>query len=238
MKSILPFLYLYVIKINNQMSNKFHKISNEDALAFILGGKAKFTFKSLNTGVDFSFEVKDAKDKFASAKAGKTVYNPNFKFVSLFIGANQAVRGRAYAYFGTISRTKNNWGFNIAAKNQLRNENPAITAFSFVFNRLLNGVQLPTLEIWHEGRCCCCGRALKLSESIELGWGTVCLGHRQGMREQLESDIAQRKLVAQTTLNEIKNKESIVAQVIKGVKLPQGNLFSSIPDLVPSKNKK
>lgn len=201
-----------------------HKLKNEDALAFMLGGRARFTLKSLETSVDFSFEIQDQKIK----QGNKRVNNPNLKFVSLFIGAGTQVKGRAYAYFGYIVKTTNGWSYRDSPKSKFSNNlETGIVGFKFVFQRLLNGAALPKLEIWHEGICACCGRALKLSESIELGWGPVCLGRRVELRKKLEEEVELRRLEA----NRIANAPRLFSKNA----ILQTNLFSLQPDLVTKK---
>lgn len=41
---------------------------------------------------------------------------------------------------------------------------------------IAGGVIPPSLEVWHEGRCGRCGRALTVPESIASGIGPVCEG--------------------------------------------------------------
>lgn len=200
-----------------------HKLKNEDALAFMLGGRARFTLKSLETSVDFSFEIKDQRVR----KGKGFVKNPDLKYVSLFIGAGTEVRGRAYGYFGYIVKTRNGWEYRDSPKSAFSNNlERGIVGFKFVFQKLLNGAALPKLEIWHEGICACCGRALKLSESIELGWGPVCLGRRVELRKKLEEEVELRRLEA----NRVANAPRIFS---KNATL-QSNLFNSQPDLVPT----
>lgn len=201
-----------------------HKLKNEDALAFLLGGRARFTLKSLETSVDFSFEIKNQKVK----QGNKKVDNPNLKFVFLFIGAGTQVRGSEYGYFGYIVKTRNGWEYRDSPKSAFSNNlERGIVGFKFVFQKLLNGAALPKLEIWHQGICACCGRALKLSESIELGWGPVCLGRRVELRAQLEREVETRRVEA----NKVANAPRIFS---KNATL-QTNLFNSQPDLVTVK---
>lgn len=209
---------------------KGHKIANSDALAFILGGKARFTFKSLNTGNDFSYEVKNAFKRDAN---GKKVPIENLKFVSLFIGANQRVKGRAYAYMGYLTKTKYGWEFRQTEKSKVLPNDLAIISFQYVFNNLLMGRFMPTLEIWHEGTCCCCGKELKLSESIELGWGPVCLGRRKGMLELLKENIEERRQAALFQMELLKQR--MPKQKTSTVNTLQANLFNNLPDLITKK---
>lgn len=233
------------------MSNKFkvpnlttgHKLNNNDALAFMLGGSAWFTLKSLNTGKDFSYGIVDSYNYEGHGLNRKKVANPDLKFVYLFIGANQAVQGKDYAYMGWIRKMNNGqWVYNFGqAKSKLDPNHPGEKAFSFVFHSFLNGTKLPTLEIWHQGICACCGKRLKLSESIELGWGPVCMKKRKEALENLHKLIETRKVNAQNVLASNPNrpdKTGLIEKVLpihKSSGAPQGNLFSNLPDHSTSK---
>lgn len=213
-----------------------HRVTNENALAFILGGKARFTLKSLKTEVEFSYSICNAPIRKYGKFGPKIGENPDMKFVALFIGSNKEVKGD-YAYAGEVRKVKNGWVFNWGLKSKLDQNNPGIKAFSFVFTRLMQGVALPTLEVWHEGVCCCCGKKLVKSASIELGWGPVCLGKREEMLKRLEAEIAIRRSEAVTVLNANPirpDKEKMVKQVLGGL---QTNLFSNVPDYQPIKNR-
>lgn len=216
-----------------------HKIANEDVLAFILGGKARFTLKSLGTGKNFSYSIKNA-PIYRHGRLVRGEENADLKFIKLSTGANKDIKGD-YQYIGYISKTRNSWNMVLGTgKSKLPADNPGCVALNFVFNRLMQGIKLPTLEVWHEGICCCCGRSLKLSTSIELGWGPVCLGKREEMIAQLNREISARSLAGFEALrnNTSRPTDTVTRQVRQVLGPSQGNIFSNIPDYIEIKNKK
>jgi hypothetical protein len=73
--------------------------------------------------------------------------------------------------------------FNITRAVKLSEDSPCIVAWRWFFRRLQmvnpegNPVGLPDcIQVWHEGRCACCGRPLTVPESIESGFGPICAG--------------------------------------------------------------
>lgn len=216
-----------------------HKLDNKDALAFMLGGNSWFTFKSLKTNKDFSFGIIDA--KVWSASERKKVATPERKNVFLFIGANQVVVGKSYAWMGSILQDKQTgeWRYSPGRTRDLPDECEGEKAFMFVFNSFLAGTRLPLLEIWHQGVCACCGKRLTVSKSIELAIGPVCGKKLTALREKLNQDIEFRRQVAQQTLNKSTNrvnKDGIIDRVLGATPkrptsgVPQGNLFNDLPD--------
>lgn len=122
------------------------------ALEFIKGGNATTTFVGQANRYTYKVRKSDKGDMF---------------FVSLLIGANNE---SDYMYIGCITEQR---GFFQTAKSSHKGLTPAL-AFGFVYARLLNGTIDERTQIWHEGRCCKCGRKLTTPESIERGMGSEC----------------------------------------------------------------
>jgi len=135
-------------------------------LEFVMGGHAYFTLKNAETGVRFTYRVgipEDQKQETAS-----------IWFVGLLTGSDN---NSDYSYIGHIrlNQETSKYYFVHGKKSKIGADAPGVVAFSKVFNGLLaNGITLPKLEIWHEGRCCRCGRKLTVPESIESGIGPEC----------------------------------------------------------------
>ena len=49
-------------------------------------------------------------------------------------------------------------------------------AFKWFWENTARGAAMPSLEVFHEGRCGRCGRALTVPESIQSGFGPECIG--------------------------------------------------------------
>jgi len=125
----------------------------KSALSFIFGGKATFTLRSLKTGDHITFKVTKAKDK------GDL----------FFIKARR--------------NTDAEGGFNYLAyfsKNTLRTSKKskplgnALTALEWTLGNLMEGRLPSTLQVWHEGKCAKCGRALTDPDSLARGFGPEC----------------------------------------------------------------
>lgn len=124
---------------------------------FILAGNAYFTLKSLKTGDHFTFRVKKSK---------KT---PTY-FVNVRSGPED---GRIYHLLGLINTEAQ---YNALKKNAYRIwATKSGVAFDWFWRHLTERNHIPTgLEVWHDGRCCRCGRRLTDPESIDRGIGPEC----------------------------------------------------------------
>lgn len=127
----------------------------EQALAFMLAGKATFTVKSEATGNHLTFQVRNWK----KAKDG------TLHFVSVRTGND-------YANVGVI-RDRNS--FSLGRKADLAFDDPRVRGFRYVFEHLQNQQIPPKAEIWHEGTCGRCSRPLTDPESIARGIGPECI---------------------------------------------------------------
>jgi hypothetical protein len=120
---------------------------------FALGGNATFTAVSKKTGARFTFKVcKPSKEKpfFVSVLTGQDNEN-DFTFLGTIFDGGKYVKGR---------------------RSSILESAPSAVAFEFVWNR---SYDLPEgVEIFHEGKCCCCGRKLTVPESIASGVGPEC----------------------------------------------------------------
>jgi hypothetical protein len=130
----------------------------EDARAFLTAGRAVLTLKSLRTGDHLTFKVK------AATKPGSVSH-----FVSVragFPGENK------FSYLGTISDT----AFRIGRreKTPFGENDRQPRAFKFLLENLVRNQMPPSMEIWHEGQCGRCGRALTHPTSIASGIGPEC----------------------------------------------------------------
>lgn len=135
-------------------------IECKDALFFMLAGKALFTLRSKLTNNRFTFYVEQARDK-------KPIY-----FVSLLTGQNNETD---YTYIGFIKVTDGYPVFSKGAKGNVAETATSFLAFNHVFKHLSNNENINTLEIWHEGYCCRCGRLLTTPESVDRGIGPECI---------------------------------------------------------------
>lgn len=59
-------------------------------------------------------------------------------------------------------------------KSKIGKDAPSAKAFAWAWPYLAAATIPPNAEVWHEGRCGRCGRALTVPESIASGIGPVC----------------------------------------------------------------
>jgi hypothetical protein len=129
--------------------------SANDALRFMFGGNAVFTLRSEKTSTRFTYKIRQ-KDETSPF------------FVSVLSGQNNE---RDYQYLGFIPRADR--GTLIAGSKGLPGAK-SFKALSWTLSQL-SGARIPEqLSIFHEGRCCACGRKLTTPESIISGIGPEC----------------------------------------------------------------
>lgn len=135
-----------------------------DAARFILAGNARITLVSKKTGARFTYRVRRAPDGDPNEYGRATTY-----FVSLLRGPDNDAD---YSYIGII---KDGW-FKRTAKSRVDRMAPSFRAFEWTWNRLtISSQAVPAdVEIWHEGACGRCGRALTVPESVVRGIGPDC----------------------------------------------------------------
>jgi hypothetical protein len=149
---------LSLITMNEQTASFAGQFTSADAAkTYMLAGHATVTLESKKTGRRFTYKI--------SKKA-----NDGVAFVSLLRGPENTAD---YAYLGTIFLASQD-GFRITAKSTISPEAPSAMAFAWAWERIAGGHLPETLNVWHEGTCGRCGRALTVPESIASGIGPVC----------------------------------------------------------------
>jgi Family of unknown function (DUF6011) len=134
-----------------------------DVLDFITGGKAIFTLQSKVSGSRFTFkatQVPDGGDKyFVSVLNGPDNY-ANYQYIGM-IGKGDVAGVREFY------STKNS---------RVSTSAPSFKAFAWFFRTFQREPLLAVAqcEIFHEGKCCRCGRKLTTPESITRGIGPEC----------------------------------------------------------------
>lgn len=134
-------------------------IDQERFIEFITAGNATFTIRSTVSGNRFTYK--------ATASADNRVL-----FIKLLTGNDNE---SDYTYMAHISKNDGLSGLN-RGKTSISINAPAYIAFNFVFWNCIRMRHMNNLEIWHEGRCCRCGRKLTVPESVASGIGPECAG--------------------------------------------------------------
>lgn len=132
---------------------------SENKLDLLFGGKSIITFESKKTGKWYTFKIKQS-------RRNKDVY-----FVSVLRGTDNT---NSYTYLGTIFNKKK---FLITNATTFKPDSPAVVAFNWCFNTLLNKKETfnTNITMYHSGHCCRCGRLLTTPQSINAGFGPECI---------------------------------------------------------------
>jgi len=160
--------------------------TDADIKRFLLGGNATITVLNTETGERRTIKVSCKRDKVDDGWAIKSPF-----FVNVMTGS---CNEEHFTYTGLVPSNAAKTGDKFYAYSPKRGgarsekAGQGSTAFkwlwSLIHGRNSNGsARTPSdnhvaaysnLEIWHEGRCGCCGRKLTVPESIDRGIGPVC----------------------------------------------------------------
>jgi len=133
-----------------------NSLNLDNSLKFILAGNALMTFQNKETGNRYTYKVRSPKNK------------KGIHFVSVLYGPDNTTN---YTYIGTIFSEKD---FVHTQKSRVQKTDTRFKVFDYVFNHLNKKDLSNKIEIYHEGKCGCCGRTLTVPESIEIGLGPHC----------------------------------------------------------------
>jgi len=146
-----------------------HQIPSENLKVAILGGNSTFTIQNANTEARYTYKVKKYKKL-------------DLWFVYLLTGSDNE---NDYTFFGTIF---DNGDFRHSKKSKISCDVPSIQGFVWVYTKVRMGIELPKhVEIYHEGKCCRCGRTLTVPESILSGFGPECVKKNKKSKKTLGS---------------------------------------------------
>ena len=149
---------------NVQQTGRGKLIQLDQILSYLYAGHAVITCLNTQTGNWFTYQVTEPKTQ-------RDPENPVF-FVSVLGGPDNT---RDFLFLGTIFSRR-----VFKPGRRVQEQAPSVQAFQWVFDRLREGRVLDPVEIYHEGRCGRCGRALTVPESVESGFGPECRQLREG----------------------------------------------------------
>lgn len=138
--------------------------SAADALRFALAGNARLTLVSKKTQHRFTYRIRQPKEPNQPPGAEPP------HFVQVLTGPDNT---GDFTFLGTIFKRGE---YRIGRKSPISAAAPSAMAWAWFWPRLLKDRIPETMEVWHEGRCGRCGRALTVPESIERGIGPECAG--------------------------------------------------------------
>ena len=131
---------------------------------FVLAGHATVTLRSKKTGTRYTYAINQPKE----GRGDK----PAPHFVKVMYGPNNE---DDYTFMGTLF--EGGTVYRHGRKSKLPEGDVREQAFWYVWRRVcFNNVIPDDVEVWHEGRCCRCGRKLTVPASIASGIGPECAG--------------------------------------------------------------
>lgn len=145
-----------------------HQIDADHQLKALTGGNATVTIKSKKTGERRTFKISKKKNS-----------DEEFFFASLLTRSDNT-SFHSYSYLGIIVRDAKTGllELRLSAKSCVKDRSStAYLALAWTLHQLQTKPANVTaqVEVWHEGKCCMCGRKLTVPESIKSGFGPKCL---------------------------------------------------------------
>lgn len=134
------------------------KLGRENYFNAIFAGKSTFTIFNANTGNRYTYKVKQG------------VNNPDAYHVMLMTGSDN---NNDFTFIGTIFEKRK---FNFYKNCRIDEKLPSIQGFIwFLIKVATNQAIGEHVEMWHEGKCCKCGRKLTTPDSLKSGFGPECI---------------------------------------------------------------
>lgn len=138
------------------------------------------TVKSVASGAHLTYRLRPTKRPETDRGVGTLVMvdlltGPNNGADYTFLGAVYCHGGSLLGKFGVLTgpRTERPAG---GGGSTIGDDAPSAKMLHWMFARLGRGDLLaPAAEVWHDGTCALCGRALTTPQSLTLGIGPVCL---------------------------------------------------------------
>lgn len=134
------------------------KLQSNEIKEFVLAGNALITLESGVTGAHFTYKIK------------KSDNDENLFFIKNLRGSDNE---NDYVYIGCFFADTKKFVVEKSYRDKDVNSWPkSIRAIRYLFNNLDNVPDV--LHVYHNGKCCRCGRTLTTPESIEKGIGPEC----------------------------------------------------------------
>jgi hypothetical protein len=149
----------------------------QDVHTFVLAGKATLTLVSEKTGARYTYKVTRIKaedDPPAELWFVKVMYGPDNE--------------EDFVYIGCI---RPNTGFYPTRKSKLAPDDIRVRTWKWFWNKISMQRMPDKVEVWHEGRCCRCGRKLTVPASIDNGIGPECMKHFGPVKREPELNLGQ-----------------------------------------------
>lgn len=152
------------IKVQGQLLRG--ELDQSIALNYILAeGNSKnmkryFTIVDNENNVRFTYKVTNMPD------------NKNLRFVKVLTGSDNISN---YKYFAFIKMIGESFTYTFGnLKSKVSRTSPSVELFEKVLAHLRAKRKMANIEIWHDGKCCRCGRKLTVPSSVQAGIGPEC----------------------------------------------------------------
>lgn len=150
---------------HNHSDDMRGQLTDHDSIrTFVEAGNATITLVSRKTGTRFTF-------KFTRPKVQEGDTKPRPIWVSLLNGSDNT---SDYVFMGTVWVGLTGYEYRRSAKVLTKADAPSMLALLYFISALNKPALMDRLEVWHEGRCCRCGRKLTVPSSIASGIGPEC----------------------------------------------------------------
>jgi Family of unknown function (DUF6011) len=146
----------------------------EEMQQFTLAGNATLTLVSEKTGTRYTYKVRQCVED----EERKELW-----FVSVMYGPDNE---DDFTYIGIIRPN----GFAHGRKSSVPATDIRVKGFEWFWQMVSHGKPPANLVVWHEGRCCRCGRKLTVPESVQDGIGPECRKHVQPFQRSLNLEAA------------------------------------------------
>jgi hypothetical protein len=158
---------------------------------YLLAGRSTITVLNKRTNQRYTYKVTCKRAKAADGRAPKSPY-----YVSVMSGSDNV---SDYSKLGWIPSNAATLGrhYNLRpSKGGISTRSQQYLGFQWLWNAIhglnIDGSkrkpsdnhigQFEHVEVWHEGKCGCCGRKLTVPESIESGIGPICAGWYKALK--------------------------------------------------------
>ena len=171
-------------------------VGKDAIVTYVFGGFARFTVVSQKTGTRYTYRLalpKDSKCKNCGeplghgarecAKCGLKLQYPTADpkrgpfFLKVLTGPDNEA---SYEFVGTVRRDANGIAtYGHSAKSRISADAPSVRAAKWFLDQLSPfqpESSVAQAEVFHDGTCCRCGRALTVPESVASGIGPICAG--------------------------------------------------------------
>ena len=155
------------------------KLSNRNALEFLLAGNCEVTVVSHRTDRRITYKLIKKESNFTQ--------DENIYFLYVNVDRTQNYAGFIVSEEKTQG-TDAKFRFIRGARGNYDCESTEVIAMLYILNNLSAGIYDIGVDIYHCGKCGKCGKKLTSPESIKIGLGPKCSGSRNRIKKKKYED--------------------------------------------------